>query len=207
LLAQIGLTNLEILPSSKPENLSKDDHGPFDYVLQTANQKCLDVYQTAIENSINSIPDPALVLAADTVIVTNDGRILEKPRSEAEHVAMLKLLRDQKTHRVYTAVCAVAPREDARIPGYNIQTTVEETKVVFDTNASDELLLAYVRTREAVGMAGGYGIQGIGSLLVERIEGSFDNVVGLPLRATLALIEKVVYQGEDADELEEEDED
>lgn len=54
------------------------------------------------------------------------------------------------------------------------------------------MILAYVRTREGADKAGGYGIQGIGSLLVERIDGTYDNVVGLPLRPTLAMIEKVL---------------
>ncbi|EKD18533.1 uncharacterized protein L3040_007443 [Drepanopeziza brunnea f. sp. 'multigermtubi'] len=191
ILSTIGLTNLEILPSTKPENLSKA-LPPFDYVHQTAVQKCLDVYAHAIANTLASIPDPALVIAADTVVVTTAGRILEKPRSEKEHLAVLKLLRDQKVHKVYTAVAALAPRDDARDPGYNLETTVEETKVFFATDVSDELIEAYVRTREGVDKAGGYGIQGMGSLLVERIEGAWDNVVGLPLRATLALIEKAV---------------
>jgi septum formation protein len=62
------------------------------------------------------------------------------------------------------------------------------------------LILSYVNTREGVDKAGGYGIQGIGSILVERIEGSFDNVVGLPLRTTLQLIEKVMMP-EEEDEL------
>lgn len=52
--------------------------------------------------------------------------------------------------------------------------------------------MAYVKTREGADKAGGYGIQGTGSILVERIEGTFDNVVGLPLRATLRLIETVM---------------
>ncbi|KUJ24181.1 acetylserotonin methytransferase-like protein-like protein [Mollisia scopiformis] len=208
LLATIGLVNLEILPSTKPENLSKADLGPFEYVLQTAVQKCLDVYTVALENSLASIPDPSLVISADTVIVTNSGHILEKPRSEKDHISMLKMLRDQKVHKCYTAVTALAPREDARAPGYNIETAVEETRVIFAAEVSDELIEAYVKTREGVDKAGGYGIQGMGNLLVERIEGSFDNVVGLPVRATLALIEKVVFnQGDDAgDEDEEEDE-
>jgi len=55
---------------------------------------------------------------------------------------------------------------------------------------TDDLILAYVKTREGVDKAGGYGIQGIGTILVEKIEGTWDNVVGLPLRATLQLIEK-----------------
>ena len=54
--------------------------------------------------------------------------------------------------------------------------------------------LSYVRTREGADKAGGYGIQGVGSILVEKIDGTFDNVVGLPLRATLQLIEKVIVE-------------
>lgn len=57
---------------------------------------------------------------------------------------------------------------------------------------TDDLICAYVRTREGADKAGGYGIQGVGSILVEKIDGTFDNVVGLPLRATLQLIEKVM---------------
>lgn len=204
IIAALGIPNIEITPSTKPENLSKEDLGPLEYVLQTAVQKCLDVYEISLENSLKSIPDPSLVLSADTVIVTNAGRILEKPRSEADHLATLKMLRDQKVHKCYTAVAALAPREDARDPGYNLETTVEETKVFFDGDISDELIEAYVKTREGVDKAGGYGLQGMGSLLVDRIEGSADNVVGLPLRATLALIEKAVMNQGD-EEAEEED--
>jgi septum formation protein len=67
---------------------------------------------------------------------------------------------------------------------------------------SDELILAYVRTREGADKAGGYGIQGIGSILVEKIDGTFDNVVGLPLRATLQLIEKVLNPEGESDDSE-----
>ncbi len=65
---------------------------------------------------------------------------------------------------------------------------------------TDDLIMAYVKTREGADKAGGYGIQGIGAILVERIEGAFDNVVGLPLRATLKLIEKVTGPEEDIEE-------
>lgn len=65
---------------------------------------------------------------------------------------------------------------------------------------SDELILAYVRTRDGNDKAGGYGIQTAGAVLIERIEGSYDNVVGLPLRSTLKLIEKVMSPEEDDDD-------
>ena len=121
---------------------------------------------------------------------------------------MLKMLRNSGYHRVFTAVVAMAPLASAQHPGYAKESTVEETTVRFGRDISDEMLLAYVRTREGADKAGGYAIQGVGAILVERIEGSWDNVVGLPLRATLGLIEKVLDQSEDeGDEDEDEDED
>ena len=185
------------MASSAPEDKSKS-LAPFEYVLETAQQKALNVYEATVDSPEG---DPALVIAADTVVSTDMGQILEKPRNEKDHVAMLKMLRDGNGgwHKVYTAVVCVAPLESAVDPGYAMETHVEETAVKFDDNVTDDLILSYVRTREGVDKAGGYGIQGIGSILVEKIDGTFDNVVGLPLRATLQLIEKVLVE---PDELE-----
>ena len=68
---------------------------------------------------------------------------------------------------------------------------------------TDDLILAYVKTREGADKAGGYGIQGIGSILVEKIDGDYNNVVGLPLRATLQMIEKIMNPTEEDGEAEE----
>ncbi|PNY28279.1 Uncharacterized protein TCAP_01787 [Tolypocladium capitatum] len=206
LLQQIGLTNLEITPSAKPEDLDKAAYGPWEYVAETARRKCLDVYTTCLETHLASIPEPDLVIAADTVIVTRDGRILEKPRSEAEHVRMLKHMRDTEMHRVLTAVTVLAPREDARHPGYSITSHTEETKVYFwgeDNGLPDDVIESYVKTREGADKAGGYAVQGIGGmLLVQMIEGSVDNVVGLPVRQCLSMAEKVMFR-QDEDEFDE----
>ena len=198
----MGLNNLEIAPSTKPEDLDKDAYGPFEYVAATARQKCVDVYTKSLETHLESIPEPSLVIAADTVIVTREGRVLEKPRSEAEHVRMLKHMRDTRMHRVLTAVTLMAPREDARHPGYEMRNHTEETKVYFWSESNglpDDVIEAYVKTREGADKAGGYAIQGVGGmLLVEKIEGSVDNVVGLPVRRCLALAETVIFnQNED----------
>lgn len=196
---QIGLSSLEIIPSTVPEAFPKS-LSPFEYVLQTATQKAVTVYTAEINNA--SRGEPALVIAADTVVVTpQSGQVVEKPRSERDHVAMLQGLRDWGTHQVFTAVVVMAPLPSARVPGYALESTVEETTVRFGKDVTDDLIMAYVKTREGADKAGGYGIQGIGAILVDRIEGSFDNVVGLPLRPTLNLIQKVLDHG---DELEDE---
>jgi len=128
---QIGLTNLEIIPSSFAENLSKS-LSPFEYVLETATRKCMAVYEREVENETDG--EPALIIGADTIVVGHFGEILEKPRSEAEHIGMLKMLRDTRMHKVYTAVACAAPLESARDPGYALETHVEETSVKFDKN-------------------------------------------------------------------------
>lgn len=188
---------MEIIPSTVPEAFPKS-LAPFEYVLQTATQKAMTVYTAEINNA--SRGEPALVIAADTVVVTGTGQVLEKPRSEADHTAMLTTLRDQGHHNVFTAVVAMAPLSSARDPGYALESTVEATTVRFGKDISDDLITAYVKTREGADKAGGYGIQGIGAILVDRIEGSYDNVVGLPLRATLQLIEKVLDHDDDLED-------
>lgn len=206
LAPQMGLTSLEITPSTKPEDLDKTAYGPWEYVAETARRKCLDVYTTCLETQLASIPDPDLVIAADTVIVTRDGRTLEKPRSEADHVRMLKHLRDTEMHSVLTAVSVLSPREDAQHPGYCITNHTEETKVYFwgeDNGLPDDVIESYVKTREGVDKAGGYAVQGIGGmLLVRKIEGSVDNVVGLPVRRCLSMAEKVMFR-QDVDDFDE----
>ncbi|KAI0882278.1 Maf/Ham1 [Annulohypoxylon maeteangense] len=223
LLSQLGLPNLEIRPSTKPEDLSKAELGPWAYVSATAQQKALDVYAALIaeaaENQASTTTstsiddtnrrDPDLVIAADTVIVTREGVVLEKPTSEVSHVKMLRHLRDTRSHKVLTAICCVAPRADAAHPGYAMASYVEETKVLFAREMDglpDDVIEAYVRTREGADKAGGYAVQGLaGALLVEKVDGAVDNVVGLPVRKTLQLCEKVVFRQDETSEGEEEE--
>lgn len=84
--------------------------------------------------------EPALVIAADTIIISSKGRILEKPRNPQDHLDMLKMLRDEGAHRVATAVAVMKPLENPVDPGYRMETHVEMTNVKFDPNG------AYVTT-------------------------------------------------------------
>ncbi|KAF3152474.1 hypothetical protein TWF594_004159 [Orbilia oligospora] len=183
LLAQIGLTKLDIVPSDFAEDLDKSKYTAIEYVLETAQEKYSD-------------DEPTLVISADTIICSYLGGIVEKPLSYQDHIDMLKQLRDSEPHKVITAVCVMSPLPDGTAPGYVMDTHVEETIVKFDKNVTDELIESYVRTGEGADKAGGYGIQGLGTILVESVNGSYDNVVGLPLRGTLKAIENVIFPGE-----------
>jgi septum formation protein len=120
-----------------------------------------------------------LVLGADTIVVL-DGDVLEKPASPADALAMLRRLQGRR-HDVVTAVCLVARGEELE--------AVDTTGVVF-RSAGDDFLEDYVATGEPLDKAGAYGIQGFGAALVERIEGDFFSVMGLPVRLVIDLLAK-----------------
>lgn len=112
------------------------------------------------------------VIGADTVVAV-DGIILGKPKDRDDAYNMLKLL-SGKYHSVFTGVTVISPQKTI--------TFFVETKVKF-FELTDTEINAYIDTSEPFDKAGGYGIQGKGSLFVERIEGDYFNVVGLPVSA------------------------
>lgn len=114
----------------------------------------------------------ALVVGADTV-VDIDGTILGKPVDRQDAVEMLQRL-SGRPHAVHTGIALVGPGDAT------VQSWVETTLVAF-RDLTDGEIEVYVDTGEPMDKAGAYGIQGEGGRLVESIDGSFDNVVGLPL--------------------------
>jgi len=120
-----------------------------------------------------------VILAADTTVVLG-GRIFEKPTSPANAVEMLEQLQG-KTHEVLTAV-AVA--ENGRL-----EQALDVSRVTFRPN-DRRILEEYVATGEPLDKAGAYAIQGLGAPLIERVEGDFFGVMGLPLRLALDLLAK-----------------
>ena len=122
----------------------------------------------------------AIVLGADTVVVVDD-RMLGKPRDEADAAAMLRLL-SGRDHQVLTGV-AVVTSAVAR-------SAVDVTIVRFATLTEEEIE-GYVLSREPMDKAGAYAIQGLASRFVERIEGSYSNVVGLPVALVYRLLDAV----------------
>ncbi len=166
LLTLVGIAH-EVIPADIDETERRGED-PAEHAERLAREK-----GTVIAHRH---PD-ALIIAADTIVVI-DGRVLGKPRTPDEAGLMLRTLRG-RTHRVLTAV-AVAR-------GTRLVSGVEEVDVTF-RDLSDADIAAYVATGEPMDKAGAYGIQGYGAALVERIEGDFFSVMGLPVRLVLNLL-------------------
>lgn len=155
----------------------------FDIVVTNADETLNEAWKPseAVERlatlkaevaSRSSIADAAVILAADTVVVIDDD-ILGKPRDVADAKAMLGRLSGRQ-HDVYTGL-AVWTAKDLKIQSAHVRTTV----TMRDRDA--EWIDWYVSTGEPTDKAGAYAIQGLGSMMVERINGDYWNVVGLPV--------------------------
>lgn len=164
------------------------DETPFehenasDYVLRMAKEKvyaCVD---------LQTQPGPYAVLGSDTSVII-DGEILGKPRDYSEAIKILKKL-SGRTHQVMTSVCLVTQTDEIKNQAPTTNTQLVVTDVTFKT-LSDEQILAYWQTGEPQDKAGAYGIQGFGSVFVERIKGSYSGVVGLPLAEVSDLLSAV----------------
>lgn len=161
LLEQVGIRSFAVRPTDADESLPAG----------IAPGAAVELLSARKGEAARATADPdALILAADTVVAL-DGAILGKPHSREEAVSMLTIL-SGRTHQVYTGVTLL--RGEAE------HTEHEVTSVTFRPLTAAEID-AYVSSGEPMDKAGAYGIQGLGALLVERLEGDYFNVMGLPL--------------------------
>ena len=147
---------------------------PRDYVLRLASRKAQAVDDGADE----------VILAADTVVVLGN-EILEKPVDTDDAKRMLGLLSGRE-HVVMTGVCLRWGSEQ--------RTAVESTKVRF-ARLSDEEIADYVASGEPMDKAGAYAIQGLASKFIERVEGCYFNVVGLPISLIYGWLVRASWSG------------
>lgn len=166
LLHQLGLDN-RVVPARIDESLHPGE-SPVTYVGRLALEKARAVY---------ALHPEGIVLAADTTVVL-DGKVLNKPVDIAEADRMLRSLAG-RMHHVHTGIAVVT--------GAGEWTHVEATAVTMTAMHEDDLA-AYLASGDSLDKAGAYGIQGYAGRWVERIEGDFFNVVGLPLAATVRLL-------------------
>ena len=161
LLKQIGL-DFQVIPSCV-EEIVDSQLEPQEMVLKLAKLKA--------EAVAREYPE-AIVLGADTIVCC-EGRVLGKPRNREEAAKMLHFL----SGRVHEVVSGVVLQ---RLIPESVRGEAVTTRVKF-RNLTDEEIAGYIATGEPFDKAGAYGIQGMGALLVEKIEGCYFNVVGLPL--------------------------
>lgn len=147
-----------------------------EYVLRNAQEKAMDVARR--------VSPEAVIVAADTVVVLR-GKIMEKPQSARGARTMLRALSGQ-VHQVITGFCVYEPARRGPLKSWAqaVVTDVEFKKL------SDAEIKAYIESGEPMDKAGAYGAQGLGALLVERIDGDFFNVMGLPLCRLAQMLKK-----------------
>lgn len=168
LLKQVGIAFRQQV--AEIDETPLENEAAEDYVVRLALEKARAVRQ-------HSVTDRLPVLGADTAVVI-DGRLLGKPESLAHARQMLQLLSGRE-HRVMSAVALVRSREAVQI---------SVSRVWFRPLSENEID-AYWRTGEPQDKAGAYAIQGVGAIFIERLEGSYTGVMGLPLYETGRLLQ------------------
>jgi septum formation protein len=167
LLEMLGI-EFEVRPSHIPEVLGLDE-APRQFALRLSREKAL------------AVPGD-LVLGADTTVLLGNT-LLEKPVDEADALRILRQLQGN-THEVITSIALVS--------NGLVRQATDITQVTFRP-ADDAYLRAYIATGEPMDKAGAYGIQGYGAALIERINGDFFGVMGLPVRLVLQLLGEAGY--------------
>ena len=179
ILSELG-AEIKIITADVDENSNETD--PEKLAQELAQKKGLAVYQKLLAQNALELSCP--IISADTIVFC-DNEIMGKPKDRADAYRMLKKL-SGKAHTVTTGICIV---KDG-IPHSSFSTT----KVFVDTLTDDEIN-AYIDSGDPFDKAGSYGIQGIFSKHVSKIEGCYFNVVGLPVNALSKLFMNVMGVG------------
>ncbi|MGE5405566.1 MAG: Maf family protein [Candidatus Saccharibacteria bacterium] len=169
LLESLGL-NFDIIPPPA-EEITQNWNTPQDYAEQLSQYKARQIAEKVTD---------AVVLAADTIVVKNH-EIMGKPQNPQEAQDMLQAL-SGAPHTVVTGICIIDVSSGCELLD-------SESTTVYFKKLSDEKISRYIETGEPFDKAGAYGIQGHGALLVEKVEGCFYNVVGLPMAKLESMLE------------------
>jgi septum formation protein len=178
LMKQVGL-HCEV-KSPDADETPRRGESPAKLVARLAREKA----QSVAKKSKPSKSSNTLIIAADTIVVDPSGKtILNKPRNTAEARKMLKML-SGKTHTVLTGYCVYEIDKKTR----QHMVRVVRSKVTI-RKLSPKQIAAYVATGEPMDKAGAYAAQGIGMAFIEKLNGSYTNVVGLPMSQLLSDLE------------------
>ena len=171
-LTSLGL-EFEVAPALAPEPTCGAEEHPSAFTVRSAELKAREVFVRLH----GSLAGPAVIIGADTVVALAD-EVLGKPASAADAFAMLRDLAGQP-NTVYTGCCCLFAAPGAVQPARAVTFYGQST--VWMHAFSDAVLKAYVNTGEPMDKAGAYAIQGAGAFLIRDVQGSWTNIVGLPL--------------------------
>ncbi len=174
LLEQVGVP-FTVLPSDVDESINTHME-PTEVVKILAARKAEHIARQLSENS------SSVVLAADTIVVLGNA-VLGKPRDRAEAFKMLQML-ENKWHEVMTGITVIDSATGQRLDH------VEKTRVRVRPLTAGAIW-NYIDSGEPLDKAGAYGIQGLGALLVEKLDGCYFNVVGLPIYSVSVMLAQV----------------
>ena len=178
LLQQIGVEH-KIIDIEVDENISSSN-SPQENVRALSVLKCQEGVRKVLTDDVGSFP----VLAADTIVVLGD-KVFGKPESESDAISMLLKL-SGKTHIVMTAVTVgIISKDQAKFHTINVASNVEFAKLT-EIDCKE-----YCKTNEPFDKAGGYGTQGYGSAFIKKIDGSYSNIVGLPIHEVVELFKEL----------------
>lgn len=186
LLEQIGIS-FDICPAKGEEVITKKI--PHEVVQELASQKAKEIagmvkaYEETHEELMT--PQDIMVIGADT-IVAYDNQILGKPKDEEDAFRMLSML-SGNTHSVYTGVSIILLAESGKAGEI---TFYEKTDVIM-RQMDEEEIRRYIATGEPMDKAGAYGIQGKCAIYIDKIDGDYNNVVGLPIAAIYRELKKL----------------
>lgn len=175
ILTDLGL-EFKVIPSNYEEKLETDIFS-YDLIEDLATQKACDVVRRVENNEI--------VLGADTVVVLHN-RILGKPKDKEEAYTMLSNLSGQ-THMVVTSLCGINTKT-------NRAALLSTTSYVRFKNLGNDLINYYINEFNPLDKAGSYGIQELPDGILDKYEGSFDNIVGLAPEAVIEVLNKLGYK-------------
>lgn len=175
-------SEFEVMPADIDEIIDTEIPEVSQQIADMARQKAIAVANTLSE----AHTEPALILGADTVVYLK-GQILVKPKDTADADRMLSALSGQ-THQVITGLALVHKNST----GLSVEISSVISQVTMREISSEERQ-AYIATGEPMDKAGAYAIQGKASDFITAIEGSYENIVGLPLEATQRLLESANY--------------
>ena len=173
-LAGLGL-EFQVLPALASEPECGASECPGDFTVRSAALKARDAF-SRLDGKVKSLLP--VVIGADTVVTLNE-MVMGKPQDEAEALDMLRSLAG-KTHTVYTGCSCLFVQSPDDADGFQEVCFYRKSEVQMH-DFSDDVLKAYIGTGEPMDKAGAYAIQGQGAVLVERVEGSWSTVVGLPV--------------------------